>query len=756
MKRLVSHTKTTIAFGLLYTAASVAYGQGDEAYTLDPFTVTAAEGYTATNTISGTGLSTPLVNLPMAINVITQDFLEDSHIGEFTHAMDYNASITQTGRNHNGAARATTFAIRGYRNGTMLVDGVLGGLVLPMQLIDRIEIVKGPNTLYGQAEPSGMINVITKTPLSEQGGTVRAIVGTNEWHQLKLDYTVRTDDDRLGLRIMTDNKETNGWRWVDNQRYDFKGVSGNYKLAEATNVDFMVAQNDVSGFPSQRATWAFQRIPTDLNGDGDTDDTVNGIGEARARFNNQFLPPEYVSSTPGNVLDQDNYWMSIGVRHNFSENNSLQYKYQFHDLHNIMSFREFNTFNPDGSNPVNTSVNDSRARDEVHTLNDIIQFETGDVRHQLLLGLRKSEGTTGGRGTHRLRWRPNPNDPEMLARRQIEQNRGIVLRDILYREDIENGVPIWEDPVPTVEELFAFGVRANNADRTFQDITTIYATDNIYFNDGQTNVIVGVRNIDLDQKSTLLGGATSSELSGSDTNFQLGAVHRINPNLSLFASWADAFRPQNRTDPDTGELVGPQTSEAIEVGIKMAELYDGKLSGSVALFRIEQKNVFRADHNPVTFVSDSAITDDLSEGIEFELFYNPIPNWNIVAAYSYIDAKVVGEVATGLPLEGATPHRFTLFNSYTVQEGPFAGARFGGGLVWADGPIQQFGNTVNSLVVEDGYTTFDLFARFPVTFGDRDWTFGINIDNATDEFFVRSRAATNEARQILFSLSTDI
>ncbi|MEC7906411.1 MAG: TonB-dependent receptor plug domain-containing protein, partial [Verrucomicrobiota bacterium] len=139
MKRLVSHTKNTIAFGLLYTAASVAYGQGDEAYTLDPFTVQATEGYTATNTISGTGLSTPLSDVPMGINVITSDFLEDSHIGEFTHAMDYNASITQTGRNDNGNSVAATFAIRGYRNSTMLTDGVLGGMVLPMQMIDRIE-----------------------------------------------------------------------------------------------------------------------------------------------------------------------------------------------------------------------------------------------------------------------------------------------------------------------------------------------------------------------------------------------------------------------------------------------------------------------------------------------------------------------------------------------------------------------------------------------------------------------------------------
>ena len=292
MKLVLNYIKLPIACGLFYAASSAAYGQGDDAYTLDPFTVQATEGYTATNTISGTGLSTPLQNVPMAINIITSDFLEDSHIGEFTHAMDYNASITQTGRNDNGNSVASTFAIRGYRNSTMLVDGVLGGMVLPMQMIDRIEVVKGPNTLYGQAEPSGLINVITKTPRAEQGGTIRAITGTNEWYQLKLDYTVRAMDDKLGLRIMTDNKETNGWRWLDNRAYQFKGMSGSYELSEATDIDFLLAENHATGFPTQRATWSFERIPTDLNGDGDTDDTVGGVRESTARFNNTFLPPE--------------------------------------------------------------------------------------------------------------------------------------------------------------------------------------------------------------------------------------------------------------------------------------------------------------------------------------------------------------------------------------------------------------------------------------------------------------------------------
>jgi len=742
-----------MAIGLSLAMVSPTLAQDDEAIELSPFAVTATEGYTATNTISGTGLNTPLINVPMSINVITSDFLDDSLVGDFVEALDYNTSITQTTRNNLGATRPSSFAIRGFRNRNLLVDGVLGGLYLPVQMVDRIEVVKGPNTLYGQSDPGGLVNVITKTPRSEEGGVATAKVGNNEWYQFRLDYTVRAMDDKLGLRVMTDNKETNGWRWVDGQRTNFLGVSGNYKLAENTDFDFLTAKNKVDGFPTQRATWSFERIPTDLNGDGDFDDNVNGVNEANTRYNNTFIPKEYVTSTPDNIFESDNDFLSLGIRHSFSEGHTLQYKYNFNDTHQRVSFREFNTFDQFGESNSNMSLNDSRARDEVHTLNDIISFDTGEVRHQLLLGVRKSEDTRGGDGTYRLR---AVNGAEAARLRQLEADTGKVFRDYLYKDDILNGVPIWNDDVASPAEIRSYGIRNNQNGRSFQDITTYYATDNIFFADGKFNLLLGVRSTDVDQRSLTLGGAENSSLSASDTNFQIGGVYRINPNLSLFANTADAFEPQNRTDPDTGEFIGPQTSDALEAGLKFSGLYDGKLSGSVAAFEIKKNNVFRSDYNPVTFINDQAITNDKSTGYEFELFYNPTDNWNIVAAYSYIDAKVVGDVATGLPLEGATPHRFTFFNSYTVEEGPLAGARFGGGLVWADGPIPQFGNIANRYVTEDGYTTIDLFARFPVTIGERDWTFGINIDNVTDEFFVRSRAATNEARQFLFSLSTEL
>ena len=85
-------------------------------------------------------------------------------------------------------------------------------------------------------------------------------------------------------------------------------------------------------------------------------------------------------------------------------------------------------------------------------------------------------------------------------------------------------------------------------------------------------------------------------------------------------------------------------------------------------------------------------------------------------------------------MEGGTPHRLTFFNSYTISEGSLQGLCFGGGIVYAKCPIQQFGTPVNALVAEDGYTTIDLFARYPTEIGGRQVTFGVNIENVNDAF----------------------
>ena len=68
--------------------------------TLDPFDVTsvATDRYQASNTNSGTAMNSRLKDVPMTINVITSEFLDDAIIGNIERVLDFNSSVTQTTR----------------------------------------------------------------------------------------------------------------------------------------------------------------------------------------------------------------------------------------------------------------------------------------------------------------------------------------------------------------------------------------------------------------------------------------------------------------------------------------------------------------------------------------------------------------------------------------------------------------------------------------------------------------------------------
>ena len=745
---------------LLALLLQPAIGQSvdDDVYQLNPFTVEDdADGYLATTTISGTAMRTSLMNVPMSINVITSEFLEDSLIGDFYEALDYNTSVTQTGR-IGGGPRPSVFSIRGFRSRNTLVDGVPGGIFIPTQLVDRIEVVKGPNTLYGQSDPGGLINVITKTPKGEDGGKATVKIGDNGWTQGQFDITTHAMNGKLGLRFLGDYKNFDGTFALDGRESKFFGVSGNYALTENSKFIFLASKNTLDQVPVQRSTFGFWQIPTDLNGDGDFDDTVRQIKESKARYNATFVPRNFTTMTQDNDYSMDQDFLSLGYHVAFNENHNLQYKYNFHDTHASYSFRAYNTFrSSDGRADANYSYQDNRSRDEVHTLNDIINFETGDVRHQLLLGIRKSETTNGGEGVYRLR-ATRANEAAILD--ELEQINGHTYRRFLFKDEVEAGVRVWEERAPSAEQLRTFGLKTNDLDRSFQDITTYYATDNIYFMEDRLNILAGVRHIQIEQHSIALGGAPRGmSVDVNNTSGQLGGVYRINPSFSSYLNFAEAFQPNTSVNPDTGDFFGPQTSEAIELGVKFIDIMDGLFTGSATLFQIEKANVVRNDFNPDTFMSDQAITSDEAKGFELELFTSPMENWDIVFAYTYLDAVVAGAISPeleGLRLEGAAPHRISFFNSYTFDEGPMEGLRIGGGVTWAGGPIPQFGTPSNILVAEDGFTLVDIFFRYPTMIGDQPVTFGLNIDNVTDELFVRGRGALSPERQILFSMAFDL
>lgn len=724
----------------------------DEAITLNPFDVTesGSKGYMATNTISGTAMNTPLKEVPMAINVITAEFLADSLVGDFAQALDYNSAITQTSRLPIGN-RNDAWSIRGFRNRNTLVDGVTAGDYLPTQMVDRIEIVKGPNTLYGQSDPGGLINVISKRPQGRNRLSFGLRAGDHGVFGGDFDANVVAGKGRIGLRLIGTHNRTDGYRIIDGNDSTFLGVAGDVKLARDTTFVFHVSGSETEGISSQRSTFSFELIPTDLNRDGKIDGTlVNGIAENTARYNNTFLPRDYTSATENTRYEQENKFLQFGVRQRLGRHANLQYMFVRTDQDMDMTFREYNTFNPAGSSDANHSAQQNSNRTDAHTLNALFNVTTGPFTHRLLVGGRTTWDQSEG-ATYTLRTL-GPVQERNALQSLIDSGRKIRL--YLTKNDVLSGVPYWRDDTPTAAEMRSLGVRGGNVATNETRVESFYLSDSISMLENRLKVLAGLRYVRIQSESINTSGARIGVLNDqNDTSYQVGATYDLTQRIAVYANTATAFNP-NGFDNLTGTFFSPEESKAYELGFKFDELWNGRLGGSVSLFQIRKDNVRRSDYNPVTFLNDNEITDDESRGWETELFFNPTSEWQIVVNYSRIDAKVVESrtLAKNLRLEGATPHRFTLWSSYGLKTGALKGLRFGGGMIYARGPIQQFGTSNSQLVAEDGYTTFSLFARYPVKLFNQAVAFGVNVDNVTDEFFMRSRAGTNNPRQIVFSV----
>ena len=494
----------------------------------------------ATNTISGTAMNTPLKEVPMAINVITAEFLADSLVGNFEQALDYNSAITQTSRlpvnNRNDA-----FAIRGFRNRNTLVDGVITGEFIPPQMIDRIEIVKGPNTLYGQSDPGGLINVISKRP---QGGNRLSLglrAGDNGLFGADFDGNVVAGNGRLGLRLVGAHNTTDGYRTIDGNDSTFLGVAGDVKLAQDTTAVFHVSGSETDGISSQRSTFSFELIPTDLNRDGRIDTTVvNGITETTARYNNTFLPRDYTSATDATRYEQESKFLQFGLRQRLGRHANIQYMFVRTDQDMDMTFREFNTFNPAGSSDANHSAQTNSNRTDVHTLNSLVTVTTGPLTHRLLVGARYSWDQTEG-ATHSLRTL-GPGTERATLDRLISQGRRIRL--FLTKNDVLSGVKYWLDDTPTAQEMRTLGTRGGNVYVAESRVSSAYISDSIAMLNNRLKLLTGLRYVRIRSQSTDLAGVKIGRLNDQDnTSYQVGATYDLTTRIAAYANTATAFNP---------------------------------------------------------------------------------------------------------------------------------------------------------------------------------------------------------------------
>ncbi len=246
-----------VAFGLFaFVYPAAALDTDDEVFELSPFEVNVRDtrGYQSFSANSGTRLAVELRDLPMSVDVLNSEFIEDTGSINLDEALRFSAGVfssdtggaARSGANPAGSAEfspsvsggfsafSNALNIRGFNipnqqrlgfrvGGNIAEFGVnLGGLLDAVN-IERIEVVRGPQALlYGVSVISGVANVIPRRPLSEQRQRLTLTVGSHNFVRGSVDVTGPTTlVDNLNYRVLASAGERDDWT-------DFRSTSTRY------------------------------------------------------------------------------------------------------------------------------------------------------------------------------------------------------------------------------------------------------------------------------------------------------------------------------------------------------------------------------------------------------------------------------------------------------------------------------------------------------------------------------------------------
>jgi iron complex outermembrane receptor protein len=200
----------------------VVTGQGEDNYFVPDAT-------TATKT------DTPLRDIPASIQVIPRQVIEDQQIRRLNDAVQ-NVSGVQPDDTFGG--QIDRINIRGFSTDVFLQDGIRQSQFSNRALdnIERIEVLKGPaSVLYGNLEPGGVVNLVTKEPLPDPFYQAELSIGS---YALTLfGRNGSREENRLGFYVQDQIKLLDNLKILVGGRFDLYNRTSVDRLSETTTED---------------------------------------------------------------------------------------------------------------------------------------------------------------------------------------------------------------------------------------------------------------------------------------------------------------------------------------------------------------------------------------------------------------------------------------------------------------------------------------------------------------------------------------
>jgi catecholate siderophore receptor len=611
---------------------------------------------------------TPLRDVPQTVTVINRAVMEAQGATSLADALRSVPGITI------GAAEGGTignnFNLRGFSARTDLyLDSMRdrGQVYRDVFSLDSVEVLKGASSmLFGRGATGGVINQISKVPSRNALNEASITVGTQPSLRLTADLNQPLGEDSA-FRIAVMGQDVSSTRDVmKNQDY---GIAPSLRLGiggptEVTLSALLTHNKDmpdyglppVNGMPANVDRHNFY---------GATDDrTVQDVGQFTARVKHK-LSPEQTLMNQTRYAKYDVDARESGPNNIGTVNGAGVYTpFAATNLANTTSLDPSQLFVGIGSH--DRQITDESLYNQTDWLG---RFQTGAVKHELLVGLE-------------LGW--DRNSVNSSSRNLPGQAFFTVVN--LADPATNPGAGFVSTPV--------------NAASAKATTFAPYVNDTVSLSE-HWKVVAGIRH---DRYSTDLTNSVTAPLSASQTvsfnSVRSGLIFQPTLSQSYYVSYGTSFNPslEALTLTNGQQSLDPEKNKSYEGGAKW-DLFNGDLSLTAALFQTDKTNA-RSQVSPGIF----ELTGDVRvRGFEAGAAGRITRNWQVLAGYTHLDAKIVkasaadateGNTLANTPKDSASA--WTVYNVGRQWE-------FGTGLTYLS---QRFASNNNAVTVPD-YVRWD-------------------------------------------------
>lgn len=570
-------------------------------------------------------------DLPQSVATVDKEIIEQQQAQQMSEVLKNTNGVyisgTTGGYQEEIAGRGFAFGSSNtFKNGVRFNNAAMPEI----SALERLEVMKGSAAiLFGNVAAGGVLNLVTKKPQFERGGSITMTAGSYLYFKPTIDiYGSVNKKQTIAYRVNSSYQNSKSFRnQVAAERF-YVNPSLLFLIGKKTEIL--------------------------LEGDYLNDDRTVDFGVGVINYTLIDIPRNTFIGTPWQYVKTQQGSITASITHHFNKN------WKIKSTNSVQIFKNdlFGASRPNTSNKFikedgtwirglqRTAIEESYY---ITQLDVTGKFNTGSVTHQLLVGAEIDQYYT-----NTMAYNPLANyDTINIFALDASSQRG---------------------DIPTLTR--------NSNTKTPRTRTGFYVQDMVSITK-KLKLLAGVRFSYLETKSNVYSHSTKKTTASTlyDHAFspRVGLVFQPIKTMSIFTSYSNSFTPNTGVDIN-GKALDPSLIDQYELGVKN-DFFKGIISVNVTAYQITNSNVAQMVlDNGNTNANIKELAGKISsQGIELDIAARQWHGFTIMGGYQHNSSKYAKSTiyAIGTRLNYQPRNTANLSVNYLIRETKLKGLNFG-------------------------------------------------------------------------------